>query len=292
MKNIYKIIILFAFIIGSSFTMKAQQEPLYTLYRYTTNFYNPAAFGLNERVEFKSNFRSQFTNIDQAPETQSFYLGVPVNDRIGIGFTAIIDEVFIENATSLFASFAYKLQLTEKTDLYFGIQAGGTFVNIDFTDLGLGADPLFAQNVNDFNPNIGAGIYIKNEKYFASLSSPRILTSERIDDDSGVLTSANNNLQVYLSGGYHLPISGNVIFTPSALLRFSDKETITDITGTFKFLERFEVGANYRIDRSLGGLLYISIQDWLEIGYAYEGNSSDINIEEDGTHEVGIALKF
>jgi len=272
--------------------MKAQQEPLYTLYRYNTNFYNPAAFGLNERTEFKSNFRSQFINIEQAPETQSFYLAVPINDRIGVGFTAIVDEVFIENNTSLFASFAYKLQLSEKTDLYFGVQAGGTFVSIDFADLGLATDPLLSQNVNDFNPNVGAGVYVKNEKYFASLSSPRILTSERIDDDSGVLTSANTSLQVYVSGGYHFPLGSNVTFTPSTLLRFSDFETIADITGTFKFFDRFEIGANYRVDRSFGGLAYISIQNWLEIGYAFEGNSSDIRVEESGTHEIGLTIKF
>ncbi|NER12076.1 type IX secretion system membrane protein PorP/SprF [Leptobacterium flavescens] len=290
--KLYKSVVLGFLLIGCAFNTFAQQEPTYTLYRYNTAFFNPAAFGLDENVSLRSDFRSQFVNIENAPETQSFYLSIPVNEKIGVGVTTIVDNVFIEQATSLFASFSYKLQIGFATDLYFGIQAGGTFVNIDFNSLDLPTDPLFAQNANTFNPNVGAGLYLKNENYFASLSSPRILSTDRIDDESGVVTTANNELQLYLSGGYHFKLSDAVVFTPSSLLRFSSDETVLDVTATFKFLDRFEVGANYRLDRALGGLAYVSIQNWLEIGYAYESNTSDINTFEDGTHEIALAFKF
>lgn len=292
MKNIHISILLFLFLIIGNFSASAQQEPLYTLYRYNTNFFNPAAFGLNEKMEFRSNFRNQFSGIEQAPETLGLYFGIPVNERIGIGATVVSDKVFIESTTSLFASFAYGVQLDRWTWLHFGVQAGGTFVNIDFNGIDQAIDPVFAQNVNDFNPNVGAGIYLKGMDYFVSLSSPRILASDRIDDDSGVLTVARSRPQFYLSGGYHFAISDDVIFTPSTLLRFSNEETIADITAAFKILNTIEVGANYRVDRAFGGLLYLTVQEWLEIGYAYETNSGAINVSEEGTHEIGATLKF
>ncbi|WP_422079919.1 PorP/SprF family type IX secretion system membrane protein [Ulvibacterium sp.] len=292
MKKIHISVLLFTSLILGAFSLSAQQEPLYTLYRYNTNFFNPAGFGLNERMEFRTNFRNQFSGIERAPETLGLYLGIPVNERIGIGATLVSDKVFIESTTSLFASFAYGVQLDRWTWLHFGVQAGGTFVDIDFNSLDLAIDPVFAQNVNDFNPNVGAGVYLKGMDYFVSLSSPRILTTDRIDDQSGVLTVARSRLRFYLSGGYHFALGENIVFTPSTLLRFSNEETIADITAAFKILDTLEVGANYRVDRAFGGLLYLTVQEWLEIGYAYEVSSGAINVSEEGTHEIGATLKF
>ncbi len=292
MKNIYISVIPLLFLILAAFPASAQQEPLYTLYRYNTKFFNPAAFGLNERVELRSNFRNQFSGIERAPETLGLYLGIPVNESIGVGATVVSDKVFIESNTSLFASFAYGVQLDRWTWLHFGVQGGGTFVNIDFNGLDQAIDPVFAQNVDDFNPNVGAGVYLKGMDYFVSLSSPRILASDRIDDQSGVLTVARSRPQFYLSGGYHFELGGNIVFTPSTLLRFSNEETIADITAAFKFLDALEVGANYRVDRAFGGLLHLTVQEWLEVGYAYEASSGAINVSEEGTHEIGFTLKF
>jgi len=292
MKHVKPPKFLFILLLMNVFYLSAQQEPLYTLYRYNTQFFNSAAFGINDRTEFRSNLRSQFTGIDNAPETISLSLAVPVNERIGLGATLMTDKVFIERTTSLFTNFAYAIQLDRWTHLYFGIQAGGTFVDIDFDDLNLSNDPVFMENVNDFNPNVGAGLYLKGMNYFVSLSSPKILTTDRIDDEDGVVTVARNRPQFFMSGGYHFQLDSNIVFTPSALLRFSDQESIADITAAFKIMDTVEVGANYRVNRALGGLLYLTIKDWLEIGYAYEANSGAINTMADSTHEVGIALKF
>ena len=292
MKQLYKLIILITICCAAMLKANAQQEPTYTLYRYYSSFFNPSAIGLEDKVTFQSNFRSAFLGIPDAPETQSFYVTVPINDKINVGVNAIADQLFIENTTSLFASISYSLQLSASTDLIFGVQAGGSFVNINFDRINLPTDPLFSQNISDFNPNVGVGFYLNNDKYFASLSSPRLLSTDRVDDTNGVVTSANNELQIYLSGGYHFDLSKSVKFTPSALVRFFDSETAVDLTGTFKFIDRIEVGANYRIDEAFGGLLYFTLKDWLEIGYAYEANSSDIDTFEDGTHEIGLTLKF
>jgi type IX secretion system PorP/SprF family membrane protein len=290
--KLYKSIVLLIISLTATFSASAQQEPTYTLYRYTNGFFNPAAFGLDKKLTLRTNLRSQFIGIANSPETQSFYLNIPVNDKINVGINAINDNVFIENATSLFANFSYILQLNENTELIFGLQAGGTFVNISFDRINLPLDPLFSQNANDFNPNIGAGFYIKNDKYFVSLSSPRLLKTDRIDDKSGIITSASSKLQVYVSGGYHFNLGQDIMFTPSSLVRFLEDETFIDLTGTFKFFNRISLGANYRVDNAFGGLLYLELEDWLEIGYAYETNTSDIKTFEDGTHEIGLAFKF
>ncbi|UOX32678.1 type IX secretion system membrane protein PorP/SprF [Flavobacterium sediminilitoris] len=290
--KLYKIFFSILFLFITSSNAVAQVEPNYSLYRYTTNFFNPAAFGVDEKVTIKTNFRSQFLGIDNAPETQSISLGVPIKDKMNLGAIVIADKVFIERTTSLFATFSYKIQVGEATDLLFGIQAGGTFVNIDFERLGLPVDPFLSQNANYFNPNIGAGFYLKNEKYFASLSVPRLFETDRVADKNGIVTQANNKAQLYVSGGYHFNISNDIKFIPSTLVRLSEEEIITDATGTFEFFKKFDVGVNYRLDRAIGGLLYITVKNRLKLGYAYESNLSDINKYDNGTHEFGLSFEF
>lgn len=280
------------FLLINALNAVAQVEPSYSLYRYTTNFFNPAAFGVDEKVTIKTNFRSQFLGIDYAPETQSISLGIPIKDKMNIGAIVITDKVFIEQNTSLFASFSYKIQVAKATDLLFGIQAGGSFVNIDFEKLNLPADPFLSKNTNYFNPNIGVGFYLKNDNYFASLSVPRLFETDRVADENGVATQANNKAQLYVSGGYHFNISNAITFIPSTLVRLSEEEIITDVTGTFEFFKKFDLGVNYRVDRTMGGLLYITIKDRLKLGYAFESNLSDINKYDNGTHEFGLSFTF
>ena len=271
------------FLLINALNAVAQVEPSYSLYRYNTNFFNPAAFGVDEKVTIKTNFRSQFLGIDFAPETQSISLGIPIKDKMNIGAIVIADKVFIEQNTSLFASFTYKIQVAKATDLLFGIQAGGSFVNIDFEKLKLPADPFLSKNTNYFNPNVGIGFYLKNENYFASLSVPRLFETDRVADDKA---------QLYASGGYYFHLSSAISFIPSTLVRLSEEEIITDVTGTFEFFKKFDLGVNYRVDRTMGGLLYITIKDRLKLGYAFESNLSDINKYDNGTHEFGLRFTF
>lgn len=270
----------------------AQAESSYSLYNYNTTFYNPAALGIEKTTIIKSNFRSQFTSIDEAPETQSLSLSIPINKKISMGGLLISDRVFIERANSFFISFSYKLQLSRTTDLYFGIQAGGTSVAINFERLNLPSDPLLSQNANYFNPNLGLGFYLKDENYFVSVSAPRLFKTDRVADENGVVTVANNAMLIHLNGSYNFNINDKISFKPSTLVRFSNEETITDLTGTFSFFDKFDIGANYRIDRAAGGLIYIRIKKHLEFGYAFETNISNINNYENGTHEFGITFRF
>ncbi|WP_159780630.1 PorP/SprF family type IX secretion system membrane protein [Flavobacterium sp. 9AF] len=275
-----------------SIKINAQVEPTYSLYRYNTSFFNPAAFGNEEKVAITTNFRSQFLGIDYAPETQSISLGIPLNEKMKIGTIVIADKVFIESNTSLFASLSYGIQIGKETDLLFGLQAGGSFVSIDFGKLNLPKDPYLSKDPNYFNPNMGVGFYVKNEKYYASLSVPRLFETDRIADENGVATQANNNVQFYISGGYYFDISDKIKLIPSTLVRFSQEEIIADATATVQFFEKFDLGVNYRLDSAIGGLFYITIKDRLQLGYAYESNLSDINKYDNGTHEFGLNFRF
>ncbi|MTE26945.1 type IX secretion system membrane protein PorP/SprF [Winogradskyella sp. ZXX205] len=294
--NFYKntLIIVAILLFGSVY---AQQEPNYTLYRYTMNVINPAYAGADGKTSLTSNIRSQWVNVEGAPETQSFFYSQPIGDKIGVGVSLVADQVFIESQTSFNIDFSYRLQISEATDLFLGLKAGGSTYDINrdnLSNFGFQSDPALSNIDTGFRPNFGAGAYLMNDDYFVSLSVPSILSSERIDESEGRVTQATEEAHVYLSGGYNFSISENTEFRPSTIIRYvSGTPLSADITAAFRFYKRFEVGAAYRTDEAFAGLMMVNLADWMDIGYAYESSTrDDISNMSNGTHEVLVRFNF
>lgn len=167
----------------------AQQDPNYTFYRFNMNLINPAFAGSAERAEFGMNVRSQWASVDGAPETQSVVFGMPVGKNVGLGVSIINDKTFVENQTSVALDFSYRLQLSSENTLFFGLK--GSFASYDVNSEGLLTydirPDMSLMNIDGrFTPNVGAGVMLKNERYYLSLSIPRILTPDRLEQNDGL----------------------------------------------------------------------------------------------------------
>ncbi len=114
-------------LIGSLY---AQQEPNYSLYRYSKNIINPSYAGADGSTSLTANLRSQWVNVEDAPETQSFFFATPLGKRVGIGASVVNDKVFVENRTSFSIDFSYNF-LCQKTNLFLGLKAGGSTYDVD-----------------------------------------------------------------------------------------------------------------------------------------------------------------
>ena len=73
--------------------------------------------------------------------------------------------------------------MSEETDLFLGLQAeaNGTRLEaeaLESRNTTSGVDPNLI-NYSKFASNIGVRVYLKNNKYFVSLSAPRILNSKK-----------------------------------------------------------------------------------------------------------------
>lgn len=279
-------------------TLYAQQEPNYSLYRYTMNVLNPAYAGADGSTNLTTNLRSQWVNVDDAPETQSFFFAAPVGKRVGLGVSVVNDQTFIENQTSFSIDFSYALPVYEGTKLFLGLKAVGSKYSIDRTNLAnisvFPLDPALNNFDNSFNPNVGVGAYLLNDKYFVSLSVPSLLLNESVNNDDGKITYATEKAHIYLSGGYNFMIGDNTEFRPSALVRYVGGAPLSaDITAAFRFMKKFELGAAYRTDQAITGLMMLNLADWVDIGYAYDSSTrSEITGISNGTHELFFRLNF
>lgn len=289
MKSIYKIGLILAFFTCS--VAEAQQDPNYTLYRYTMNLINPAYAGANKTTDLGVNVRSQWSNVKGAPQTQSFIFGTPLGKNVGLGVSVISDKTFIEKQTSMALDFSYHLKLNEKYDLFFGLKGSFNSYNANTEGLvtyDISQDPMLTNLNGRFNPNVGAGMYLKHEDYFLSLSVPKILNSDRLEEENGIATLGSNRTHIYLAGGYNFYLSENTVFKPSVLFRYVNASPLSvDLTGIFEFNNNFDLGAAYRINESVSGIVLFNASKSMRIGYAYESSlKSQIQNMDNGTHEV------
>ncbi|WP_103068830.1 PorP/SprF family type IX secretion system membrane protein [Aquimarina sediminis] len=281
-----------ALLISNIAKVNAQQDPHFSLYRYNMNVINPAYAGTSESLEALLGFRSQWSGIQDGPETQNFNINAPINRDMGIGFTIVNDEVFVLKETHLYADFSYKLQVGYDVNLYAGIKAGGTFLNINLSGLDVDNDPLFNQDVSRFNPNVGIGFYLKAESYYITLSAPALISNDRFEKEGVVPVSGSENTHIFLGGGYDIELNDDFILKPSVLSKIVTGAPLSiDLTSSIIYNDRFEFGGNYRWDESVTFFTIIGFSDnSLNFGYAYESATTDIQTYNSGTHE--IILKF
>ena len=284
---------LYFFIATSIWCMQshAQQDVTFTLYNYNMNVINPAYAGTGEKMEFTSNYRAQWAGLDDAPETLSFTLSSPIAEKVGLGLSIVNSSVFVLNETDVYADFSYKLQLKETVDLFLGLKAGGSAVNIDLAPIGLDTDPLFSENVSVFNPNVGVGAYLRGERYFMNISIPALLRTSRYEKESGIATQATDQMQFFMGAGYQFPLTKDIIFTPSFLTRvISDVPFSMDINGTFDLYGLLDLGLSYRLKESMSTLVFFKMSDRFRIGYAYDAAVTSVSNYRRGNHEA--ILKF
>lgn len=280
MKKLYIIVV---FLIATQ--MYGQQDPQYTQYMYNMNVINPAYAGSRENLSFGLLYRTQWTGIDGAPQTGTFFGHLPVGEKVGVGLSVISDQIGPVKETNAYADFSYTLQLGGTNRLAFGIKAGATFHDIGLSDLELidQNDDLF-QDINSTTPNIGAGVFYYTDNYYLSLSVPNILNSVHLDADGLELGSETSHY--FLTGGYVFQVSTNTKLKPSFLVKSAfDAPTSYDVNLNALFFEKFEIGASYRFDDSFSGLVNFAVTPTIRIGYAYDAVTSDIKKYAPASHE-------
>lgn len=278
-------------------SLSAQQDPNYTLYRYNMNLINPAYAGANESTDLGINVRSQWASVEGAPETQSVLFGTPLGKKVGMGLSIINDKTFIENQTSLSLDFSYRLKLNETHDLYLGLKAGFNSYDANTAGLatyGIQQDPSLMDINGSFNPNLGIGLYLKNKDYFVSISLPKLLTPDRLEEEDGLARLGVDRIHMYLAGGYNIQLNDNLMLKPAALLRYAEASPLSvDLTALLEFNKHFNLGAGYRLDESVSGILIFKTNNWLEIGYAYEvAIENSVKNIDNSTHEIMLNLKL
>jgi type IX secretion system PorP/SprF family membrane protein len=274
---------------------EAQQDPNFTLYNFNMNIINPAYAGTKDSPELNLVYRSQFLGIDDAPRTVSMAYSKNVGRNLGIGISLINDKVFILKQTDVAVDISYKIKLSEQTKLYFGLKAGGGFTNIDLTRAYDGGDdPLFLENQDFFNPHVGAGIHVQNEKFYITVSTPNFLKGKRYEKQGNAPTVAIDNSHFYLGTGVNLSLSENLMVTPMFMMRnVEGVPNSYDMGAAFDIHKKVIIGMNYRVKEMISSYTLLDVSDKLKFGVAYDVTMSDLYlVDQRGSIEFIFKYQF
>tara|TARA_R100001369_G_scaffold81955_1_gene113355 strand:- start:3391 stop:4278 length:888 start_codon:yes stop_codon:yes gene_type:complete len=295
MRILHKIILGAFFLVGG--TLFAQQEGVITNYFYHMNSYNPAFVGVDGETMVVASFRQQWTGVPDAPSAEAVSFGTTLGKNLGIGISVYNSNTFVESQTFTGIDFSYRLQLSQGTDLYLGLKAGGNAYSVNTSGLetyNVNTDPSIS-SISRFNPNVGVGALLKNHKWYASLAVPRLLSTERADNSDGVATAVMAKPHVYATAGYELLLNpgSNLILRPSAMGRYvSGAPVSVDFNTMLSFDNNFEFGGSYRTDGAFAGLVNFSIKKRLLIGYAYEISTRSELASAKNTNEFLLRFLF
>ena len=270
----------------------SQQESYYTLYRFNMNVINPAYAGALGKNVFAFTSRRQWSSMEDAPSTLAFSYSSERANNVGLGLSVVSDKVFIEQQTFAYADFSYKLDM-ESTQLYLGLKAGGNFYSADprvLSTYSTSSDPA-QQQLSRFNPNVGAGVYLRGELFWASFSIPRLFNVKRESDNLAV--TAKDRVHSYLGGGADFAVGSGLLLKPSVLFRkVKGLPVTTDITTMLSWQNQFDLGVSYRTSSAFALLAVVSLGGF-DIGYAYEtptdNGLSQLNLR---THELVLRINL
>ncbi len=282
-----------------SFASYSQQEAMFTHYMYNTLSVNPAYVGSRDALTITGLNRNQWVGFDGAPITQTLTVHSPVgSDQIGLGLSVIQDKIGPTKNTSVYADFAFRIRLTQKSKLAFGLKGGFNFFSADLPSVLLDqqSDALFAKKLEDrMMPNFGFGIYYSRERFYAGISTPKLLENNYFEGTTlSTLSNAKERGHYFFIMGSSIKINPLIEFKPSTMIKMTTGAPIeADLTAMFEFREKLLAGAMYRSGDAVGMLVGLNLTDQLLLGYSFDFSTTNRTMKyNQGSHEIMIRYDF
>lgn len=309
MKNSIKALLFAVFLILlESSEVFAQQLPQFSQYIFNGLHVNPGYAGYKNEGYVQSTYRNQWNNFPGSPQTVSVTADFSANEgRSGFGISFLNDKIGATESKIALLTYAYRIQLRRGSYLGLGVSGGLSDYMLDPSLLSANDlnDPLIPEGiVRKSVPNLNAGLFYHNSKYYLGLSAFNMIGKAAILREDVAL--AYHDFHYYLTGGAVFPISDEVSFKPSFLFKHSKgSPTSVDLNGMFLLSERIWIGGGFRTNvrvfgdqlpersllnkrTALVGLFEIFVSKDLRLGYAYDYNTNILNDLRASSHEFSL----
>jgi len=266
-----------------------QQDPQYTQYMYNHSIINPAYAGTLEGLNIFGHYRTQWVGLEGAPKTATLSLTTPLGESgLGLGVNFVNDHLGVMDDNTLSIDLSYSVDLNYEYKLSFGLNGSFSLLDVTYSKLHIynPSDPISQNDIkNEFSGNVGAGLFLYSDRSYIGFSAPGILNRYRYNDHAA--SAMKERTHFYLTGGYVFDLSRDWKFKPAALVKaVSGAPVQVDISANFLYAEKFTIGAAYRWDAAVSGLLGFQVTDNLMLGYSYDADTMKLANYNSGSHEL------
>jgi type IX secretion system PorP/SprF family membrane protein len=284
----------FCFVLMSSWYVQAQQAATFAQYMFNGLAINPAYAGSHDALSVTLLSRFQNVGLPGSPNTQTLSAHSPLlNRRVSVGLLVVRDKLGIIDQTGVHGFYSYKLPLSDKANLSFGLQAGYSRYQAEYSNLDIYQFPdlAFSQDIRESRPNFGAGVYYRNERSYLGVAMPHLLNN--VFDRGVGFETVKQNVPVILSGGHVFTINRMVDFKPNFMFRMLDDRPVElDINANFLFDEVLWLGMSYKSSKQVALLTELKLTDQIWFGYSYTVSAGPIRVVELGSHELLLNYRF
>ncbi|WP_200974937.1 type IX secretion system membrane protein PorP/SprF [Echinicola sp. 20G] len=307
MKNIFKILVIsLTVFFNTTQGTFAQQLPQFSQYIFNGLHVNPGYAGYKGVPYIQSTYRSQWVNFPGAPTTFTVTADLSANEGLmGFGASIMSDKIGPTQTNSGMLTYAYRIQTGYESFLGLGVSAGVSEYVMDGDLLNpndFGDNNIPEGKTNMFTPNLNAGIFFNTQRFYAGVSVYNLVGQKALEREDIAL--AYHNFHYYLTAGVMLPISEDIQFKPSILIKEEQgAATNYDINGMFLFMQTLWVGGSYRSNmgngnealqedlskrNSIAAIIEIFATNNLRIGYAYDHNTNVLSNLRNNSHEISV----
>ena len=263
MKNYILTVFFFVF----SSVLYSQYNKNLVFFDSQMNIINPAYAGYQGDTSFSLISRNQWLSVDDAPKNSIFSFSSARENNVGLGASIFSKNTFVDKLNEFNIDFSYKLKLSEKTNLFFGLKGVLEFFKSDPSFLSNDTnynDPALS-SISIFSPNFGLGFLLNSEKYWFSLSLPKLFQTE-INN----IYSFDSSVITYIGTGIKIPLNDSFVMKPTILYRdMKDLKSIFDLSYLINFKNIIDFGVTYRTNGSVVFLTKLSVKGF-DFGYGFE----------------------
>jgi hypothetical protein len=316
-------------LLACSHLADAQQKPQYTQYLLNQFIINPAITGIENYTDIKLSHRQQWVGFTDAPVTSYFTIHTPIGKKDtrvtptsfgvtsknprdadfydqyqaaephhGVGLQIVNDVTGPISRFSAYATYAFHMGLSAQTSIALGFAAGinNTSLNSDPLEFPeVTVDPAVYANggqIENFKPDVAAGLYLYSADYFVGLSALQIVP-QKIKFADGVvgLIPGKQVPHMFLTAGYRLGAGADWNLVPSILVKYVSPVPVqVDLNTKLQFRDLFWMGAGVRLNDGIMGMAGVNIARTVHVSYSYDYSTSEINNYSKGTHEIVLGF--
>ncbi len=271
--------------------VEAQQIPQFTQRNLNIFSYNPAFAGVKSHSEILLHHRSQWTEFEGAPITQSVVYHGMLNRIMGFGFSAIRDVIGPISTMGAKLAYAHHIDL-EIFKWSLGLSGEIYQYGLDGRDLNphQPGDQALLLELSDkvWRPEASFGTFIYNEHFFLSYSILQLLGSTvQLYDDPGIYGTMPLARHHYISAGYSFSPMSNIDVEPSVLwAKAKGSPFQLEVNLNAQYMQMFMLGTSFRWNDAIALTFGFKVFDRLKMTYSYDIVYSPLRNYQSGSHEL------
>jgi type IX secretion system PorP/SprF family membrane protein len=281
-------------------TAPAQQTNRYTQYTLNNLGMNPAYAGsYQNKVEIMMGRRNQWYGFDGAPVSNFVSVNYGYRPNYSFkgwhGFSAYVEQDKLGYFTqkSAYLGYAYHVRVFNGLNMGFGLMAGIRTFGIT-NGIGGAEDPAFANNKSLVRayPDLIPGFRLYSKKMFLDISVKQLYVNRIKQGGKQIGTDAKLPPHYYITygrkihTGYYGLVVAPSVHVQSSLLSLPQ----VDLGCIVYYHKRIGLGANYRVNNAISGILQVNVMRNVVVGFAYDYTTTKFRAAAANSYEFMVGI--